>query len=549
MAVVGYEALARMPVDPMHSPDWWLEQASSVGLRHELELACLRAAASLGQPPAGRALFVNASPSLVADPAVLELRDALPQRLVLELTEQEAVDDYPSLRERLGGWLAGGVRLAVDDAGAGYSSLRHVVELGPDYLKLDRELVRDLDSDPTRQALLRAIVAFSHEVGTSVIAEGVETVGELSALRDTRVHLVQGYLLARPDGPWPSIARGIDQAWSPTLDGAGADSGFDRFEKLRLSLGRVDNVVEACEMVVEDIFRSDRFMTSLYLERDQQLRCVAQRGLWQVLDGLPRATGITGITWAEKKTIVLDDVSGHDEYLQAIPGVVAEICVPLIVNGEAVGALNVESASPLFDGAPEVIETVAGILGERLAIIGTNLGNTRWQQAALASAAISGLTISRSLPRQVLHRLTHAAEMDSALLVVDGAKGPRTITTIGPLGGALMELPDDELRALSSLVAGIRSCYTADEVTGLGFVGTETLRMAGARAVIVLPLWARRVRFGAVVLAHSWPTHINVDRVEPLELLADHIASLLGPMLCPESGEGFTSQRMVTTRG
>jgi EAL domain-containing protein (putative c-di-GMP-specific phosphodiesterase class I)/putative methionine-R-sulfoxide reductase with GAF domain len=354
MAVVGYEALARMPIDPMRSPDWWLEQASIVGLRHELELACLRSAAALGDPPAGRALFVNASPSLVANPAVLELRDALPQRLVLELTEQEAVDDYERLREHLGGWLAGGVRLAVDDAGAGYSSLRHVVELGPDYLKVDRELVRDLDSDPTRQALLRAIVAFSHEVGTSVIAEGVETSAELTALRDAKVHLVQGFLLARPDGPWPSITRGAEQVWAPSMsDLSGDGSGFDRFEQLRLSLGRMNNVVEACETVVEDIFRHDRFMTSLYLERDQQLRCVAQRGLWQVLDGLPRSMGITGLTWAERKTIVVPEVSLHDRYLQAIPGVVAEICVPLMVNGDAVGALNVESLGPLFDGAPQ----------------------------------------------------------------------------------------------------------------------------------------------------------------------------------------------------
>jgi len=536
MAIVGYEALARMPIEPLHPPDWWLEQASSVGLRHKLEMACLRAAANLGHPPGGRALFVNASPSLVADPAVLKLRDALPQRLVVELTEQEAVDDYPNLRERLGGWLASGVRLAVDDAGAGYSSLRHVVELAPDYLKVDRELVRDLDSDPTRQALLRAIVAFSHEVGTSVIAEGVETAGELSALRDAKVHLVQGYLLARPDVPWPSIARGAEQAWSPRVSAlSSAEPSFDRFEQLRLSLGRIDNVVQACETVVEHIFRCDRLMTSLYLERDRQLRCVAQRGLWQVLDGLPGSVGITGLTWAEKKTIVAYDVSAHERYLQAIPGVVAEICVPITVNGEAVGALNVESLSPLSDGVPEVIETAAGILGERLAVIGISLGNTRWQQAAMASASVSGLTISRRLPHQVLHRLKGAAEMDSASLVVDEHSGPRTVATIGPLGGALMDLPANELRALSSLVAGIRSCYTADDVTGVGFVGTETLRIAGARAVIVLPLWARHVRFGTLVLAHSRPTHLTVDRVEPLELLTDHIASVLAPMLCPES--------------
>jgi transcriptional regulator with GAF, ATPase, and Fis domain len=196
---------------------------------------------------------------------------------------------------------------------------------------------------------------------------------------------------------------------------------------------------------------------------------------------------------------------------------------------------------------PRVIETVAGILGERLAMIGTSLGNSRWQKAALASAAISGLTISRRLPHQVLHRLKAAAEMDSASLVVGEAKGSRTVTAVGPLGGALMDLSSEELDALSTLVTDIHSCYTADDVTGLGYVGTETLRTAGARAVVILPLWARHMRFGTLVLAHSRPTRLSADRVEPLELLADHIASVLVPMLNPESGQVVT-ERMTTRR-
>ena len=122
---------------------------------------------------------------------------------MVELTEQEAVEDYDGLRHDLAPWLARGVRIAIDDAGAGYSSLRHVIELTPDFLKLDRELVRDLDRDRNRRALVGAMSAFAAEVGTSVIAEGVETAEELEVLRDAEVDLVQGYLLARPGTPWP----------------------------------------------------------------------------------------------------------------------------------------------------------------------------------------------------------------------------------------------------------------------------------------------------------------------------------------------------------
>ena len=82
MVVVGYEALARMPATPPNPPDWWLDRASELGLRPRLEAACLGAAARLGPPPGGRILFVNASPSTVSDPGLLELREALPERLV-----------------------------------------------------------------------------------------------------------------------------------------------------------------------------------------------------------------------------------------------------------------------------------------------------------------------------------------------------------------------------------------------------------------------------------------------------------------------------------
>jgi EAL domain-containing protein (putative c-di-GMP-specific phosphodiesterase class I)/putative methionine-R-sulfoxide reductase with GAF domain len=500
-------------------------------MRHRLERACLLAAARLGPPPEGRILFVNGSPSTVADPAILALRDELPERLVIELTEQEAVEDYEQLRSQLGGWLGSGVRLAVDDAGAGYSSLRHVVELSPDYLKLDRELVHGIDEDPNRRALMRAVVAFAREVGTSVIAEGVETRAELDVLREAEVHLVQGYLLARPEPPWPAVRRTGPSA-SPVTELSAAEGrrSADREDALRQALMRVDNVLDACEIVVETLFRQGQLMSSLYLERNHELRCVAQRGLWQVLDGMPGSVGITGRTWATGQPIQVDDVSTHPEYRESIPGVVSEICVPILVNGEAVGALDVESLSPLTADTVALTESVARLLADRLGVIGTNLGNTRWQRAAHASVAISGILANRRLPEQVLLRFRDAADMDSACLLIDGSGGPEMVTAVGPLAGDLLALAADELAALSTLVGDIRSCYTAGDASSPGFVGTESLRAAGARAVVILPLWAQRKRVGTVVLAHSRPVRLTGDRVEPLELLADHVAAVLGTM-------------------
>lgn len=340
LVVVGYEALARMPFDPRRPPDWWLDVASEFGLRKQLELACLAAAIQLGSPPEGRMLFVNASPSTIADPALFDLRADFPERLVVEITEHEAVEDYEFLRNCLAGYLHSGVRLAIDDAGAGYSSLRHVVELSPDYLKLDRELVSGVDEDSNRRALMRAVVAFAREVGTSVIAEGVETRGELDVLRDADVHLVQGYLLARPGAPWPDIER----TGPPKSHSRGADDAYPKFREhdLQQALARVDNVLEACEVAAETLYRHSHLLTSLYLERNHELRGVAQRGLWQVLDGMPGTAGITGRTWATATSVVVEDVSSHADYRVSVPGVVSEICVPILVNGDAVGSLIVE---------------------------------------------------------------------------------------------------------------------------------------------------------------------------------------------------------------
>jgi EAL domain-containing protein (putative c-di-GMP-specific phosphodiesterase class I) len=519
--VLGYEALARMEAEPSHPPNWWLDRAAELGLRGKLELACLAAAASLGDPPADRMLFVNVSPSTLTDPAALQLLDSLPSRLVVELTEQEAVEDYDELRNHLAPWLSRGVRFAIDDTGAGYSSLRHVIELHPDFLKLDRELVREVDRDRNRLALIRAVVAFASEVGTSVVAEGVETQAELDTLRDAEVHLVQGYLLARPGEPWPELSIGTDgeHFWSNQQE---AD-----LDHLRDALSIAVDRAAACSMVVEHLFRKGQLLPSIYLESHGHLRCIAQRGLWQVLDGMPGSVGITGKTWKEGLPVVVDNIKTHADYLEAVPGVVAEMCVPVMIDGTPVGALNVESLSPLPRDLLPILVDYARLLADRLRAIGDRHGATAWQRAAAASVSISGLTTGVLMVDKLLGCLREASGMDSACLVWDTADGPRIRAAVGVLATQLRDLSSGELDAMASLVGDIRSCYTAGDTLGRGFVGTDSLRNGGARAVAVLPLWAHRQRLGTLIFAHSRPLRLTGDDIEPLEMLADSAAALL----------------------
>jgi EAL domain-containing protein (putative c-di-GMP-specific phosphodiesterase class I) len=205
--IIGYEALARVESETNGSPDWWLNQVDDLGLRTDLEVMFLESAARLGPPPGDALLFVNVSPGALAHPGLLNLRWELPDRLVIEITEQTAVDDYSALKARLEQWSVRHARVAIDDTGAGYSSLRHVIELAPDFLKLDRTLITDIEKDSSRQALVRALVAFSREVGTTVIAEGIETTAELAALSRAGITLGQGFLFGRPGPAWPDVDR------------------------------------------------------------------------------------------------------------------------------------------------------------------------------------------------------------------------------------------------------------------------------------------------------------------------------------------------------
>jgi EAL domain-containing protein (putative c-di-GMP-specific phosphodiesterase class I)/AmiR/NasT family two-component response regulator len=197
---IGFEALARFFVEPDRAPNVWFLEAAAVGLEEELELAAVRAAVhELARLPAGTFLAVNVSPSLLVSPALRRAIDGLPAgRLVLETTEHAAIDEYEAVEAALAAFRAAGGRLAVDDAGAGFASFRHILQLAPDFIKLDASLTRDIDLDRGRRSLAGALISFAAEIGATIIAEGIETEAELAALSLLGARFGQGYRLARP---------------------------------------------------------------------------------------------------------------------------------------------------------------------------------------------------------------------------------------------------------------------------------------------------------------------------------------------------------------
>jgi EAL domain-containing protein (putative c-di-GMP-specific phosphodiesterase class I) len=199
-AILGYEALARFPVEPHRSPDKWFADAADVGLGPALELAAVASALDgLRHIPPDAFLAVNVSVEPLLSPELHDLiTPEIAPRLVLELTEHIPVEDYGPVLRAVAALRKRGVRLAVDDTGAGYASLRHILALSPDIIKLDLSLVRDIQHDPARRALAAALIAFATDTNTQLIAEGVETADELDALISLGICWAQGYHLGRP---------------------------------------------------------------------------------------------------------------------------------------------------------------------------------------------------------------------------------------------------------------------------------------------------------------------------------------------------------------
>jgi EAL domain-containing protein (putative c-di-GMP-specific phosphodiesterase class I)/CheY-like chemotaxis protein len=195
-AVVAVEALTRF-ADGVR-PDVHFAEAATLGLGSAMQRVTLSAAIDAAESLPDRvALSVNLSAEVILEPALPKILAVARRPLIVELTEHERIDDYGAVRTALVG-LGPNVQLAIDDAGSGYASLRHIFALQPAYVKLDIEWIHGIDRDPVRRALVSGLVYFATETGCELIAEGIETEEELQAVRELGIKLGQGFRLGRP---------------------------------------------------------------------------------------------------------------------------------------------------------------------------------------------------------------------------------------------------------------------------------------------------------------------------------------------------------------
>jgi len=198
--LVGYEALARFDTEPAEKPQEWFAEAADAGLLTDFELAAIKAGLVSQPRKADTYLSLNVSPETVLSGRLQEVTSGYGP-CVVEITEHAPVADYESLARALAPLRRRGMRLAVDDAGAGFASLRHILMLEPQLIKLDISLVRGIDGNRRQRGLAAALVTFAKEIGANVIAEGVETEGELAILKSLGVEFGQGYLFGKAELP------------------------------------------------------------------------------------------------------------------------------------------------------------------------------------------------------------------------------------------------------------------------------------------------------------------------------------------------------------
>lgn len=207
--VLGYEALSRGPIGtPLQNPDAMFTVAKECGKLWELEQLCRSKALETVFKTAGTIkLFLNVNPYVIHDEKFkrgftieyLRRFNIDPDSIIFEITEHSAVDDIDAFKRTIDHYKEQNYHIAIDDAGAGYSGLNMIADIHPHYIKLDMNLIRGIDSDELKKSLVKSLQEFARISNIHLIAEGIETLGQLNTLIDIGVNYGQGFFIQRPD--------------------------------------------------------------------------------------------------------------------------------------------------------------------------------------------------------------------------------------------------------------------------------------------------------------------------------------------------------------
>jgi diguanylate cyclase (GGDEF)-like protein len=303
--------------------------------------------------------------------------------------------------------------------------------------------------------------------------------------------------------------------------------GVDERGHLRRRLREQTTVAACAEACCDELVAAGLSLPSVYFDRAGRLRCYASRGYWQVLDGFPPEFGVIAATVRTGEAHFVS-TSECDIYLQAAPSIVSEICVPVVHEGRAIGAVNVESTVPFGQDQFDLVEAVAALLGERIDELGGLDEPAGWRLLAAQVARLGQLVDSTEIVQCALETATTLTSASSALLANrSGRGGLAHLTAVGALSDVLHRLPESCLAEISRWVSGPRSCYSVGEPEGQGFTGQDSLRLRGVGSLLVVALSAHNDQLGFLLVADERPVLPMPEVVEQMEVLGSLVASAL----------------------
>jgi EAL domain-containing protein (putative c-di-GMP-specific phosphodiesterase class I)/GAF domain-containing protein len=427
-------------------------------------------------------LFLNVLP--LSLPAVsdwlLQQSEVPPRRVVLELVEETSAG--PDLIRWIGRLRREGYRLAVDDVGAGYSSLTRLVDVRPDFAKIDLALVRHIDDDPVKFSLVEATARFAHRTGIQLIAEGVESSGELATLRDLGIELAQGYLLGRPE--WePRSAPGIQlPVWVSQKDPPPEVLVSSLVRMLRLAsrgLGNGEGAAEALVTLAAQISGAE--MVALFQRAESpdgvQWTWLASQGLERRQDFPPEDLAIGEALFRQSRPLVLQTVDGRPGWRAG-----SLVALPITVRAKPWGALVVAYRAP-DRVRPPTIEAITG-----LGALASMLADRNLDAASAAKVSGEGLALAaqallsgrddgeapRPLEESLRHVLTAALSLTGAHAGFIGhIDGRGTLQCVDPEGEAFsmhlesfMNPESDDGRSLNGEALRLGSVAVSDDIRG-----------------------------------------------------------------------------------
>jgi len=379
-----------------------------------------------------------------------------------------------------------------------------------DFVVLTPEVIADAEGHGT--ATVAAVVAYCRSRSIAVIATGIDD--QLCCDRLSRLGVRYGA------GPL------LDQRLAGGERITPGHTPQERTASLAAHLGSLDTAIDVATAACDHVGALG-LLPSVYVERNGLLRCLAQRGYWQVMDGIPVGMGVLGRTFRSGRSEFVD-AGADDEFIAAAPGLAAEVALPLRVDGVVRAVFSVEATRSIPPGEVHEIERVSVELERALQRVGVDDAVTALHSLARANAELASCEDEAMVAHTAVRMACRVAGTSSAMIALPGADGCTTVrAAAGSLSPALRRLDGRQMTDLTGELGGISSCMAGGDEDGHVQPVFDDIRRSGGTSLVVFPVRCQGYEAGLLFVADEMPGGLDVEAREAMELLAGAVARML----------------------